>query len=593
MRLYAGVTAGPIVDTVMMSSTPGGMWFSSFLFSSVVGKMCEELHTAGTILTVPPGHDYEEKRENRPGIGQYHDRLYLVTEDSRDDIRQAKEDLAQKIRTAKEQMIAAVADDLGKALGSKDAAAQPGPEEIKAFLRRYFRIHYVVLSADEVEEKGIAKSLADALDALELMDFPATASEEESGENLLLRITSGEENRSNRYISKYPPLVEAAKNAAPFPLAEAQKDGNIRVHDLTYIASHGRVSSEDVELNGEKLKKDERYFAIVQCDGDNMGKLLANYEQKEDSTKEDKLRAEEKHIRRISDFCMTHTAQSAQLVHRYGGVVIYAGGEDLLFLAPLFKKKEKGSPESTASEKNQDDFPVNVWELCAKLDENFRKTISDKGFKQHGNDPLPTLSFGVSVNYIKFPLYEAFSDAYDLMEVKAKGLGKKHNMAVKLHKHSGQTAGFIASLASDAMKEFLANVRSYRDESNEVQTDTDRVVHSVLYHMENFRSLFEEAMKDGDEGMLETLMENAFDNAGQIHSEISDAERSKNVASRYTALARAIARDYREKTKEDDEDTLVLGMSEGGKTPGYPRLHALTSMLRVAKLTVEGGDLGK
>ncbi len=621
MRVYAGVTVGPIVETLMMSSTPGGMWFSSFFFSTVVGTMCEKLEPVGTVLTVPPGHDYETSREERPGIGQYHDRLNLVTE-TEDDETQARKKMAESLENARSEMIQSIAKDLGKALEGGEEASPSRLEEIRAFLESYLQIHYVVLTEAEVEKKGIAQSLADALDALELMCFPMAASAEEAGENLLRLITSGDENRSNRYIAKYPPLVRAAINAAPFPLAEvqggassldatqAEKNAQVRVHDLTYIASHGRASSEEVETGEKTLKKDERYFAIVQCDGDNMGKLLKNYELEPESTAADKRIAEEAHIQRISKLCMQHTAKSVELVHRYGGVVIYAGGEDLLFLAPLFRTPEDTPREGGASEAEDEKVPKNVWALCAKLDENFQQAFTEMGFKQHGNDPLPTLSFGVSVNYIKFPLYEAFSDAYDLMEFKAKALGRKHNMAVKLHKHSGQTAGFIASLSSDTMKAFLENVDSYQGTTEKKQQDTearregeksgqeknagnqedmDRVVHSVLYHMENYRALFEEALSDKNAETLKTLMQNAFDNAGQIVGNKDGADQLVNVAARYTDLAGAIGREY----DENEDDTLVIGMSEGeeNKKPKYPRLHALTSMLRVAKLTVEGGDM--
>ena len=45
-------------------------------------------------------------------------------------------------------------------------------------------------------------------------------------------------------------------------------------------------------------------------------------------------------VEKFSKSCMEYTSNAAGLVKEYGGVTIYAGGDDLLFLAPIVSEKD-------------------------------------------------------------------------------------------------------------------------------------------------------------------------------------------------------------------------------------------------------------
>ena len=140
--------------------------------------------------------------------------------------------------------------------------------------------------------------------------------------------------------------------------------GNIR--SITEIAScTGRVSKE--------LKR-SHYFAVVQADGDNMGKILS------------KLKDDE--VRIFSKACLEYSGEASKLVSRFGGMTIYAGGDDLLFLAPVSNGKGQ-----------------TVFELCQEIAMLFEGKMKDNFV---GFSSCPTVSFGISIQYEKFPLYEAW-----------------------------------------------------------------------------------------------------------------------------------------------------------------------------------------
>ena len=80
---------------------------------------------------------------------------------------------------------------------------------------------------------------------------------------------------------------------------------------------------------------------------------------------------------------------------RFGGMIIYAGGDDLLFLAPVSNGKGQ-----------------TVFELCQEIAMLFEGKMKDNFV---GFSSCPTVSFGISIQYEKFPLYEALNHARNLL----------------------------------------------------------------------------------------------------------------------------------------------------------------------------------
>lgn len=135
------------------------------------------------------------------------------------------------------------------------------------------------------------------------------------------------------------------------------------------------------------------YYCIIHADGDRMGEVIKNRDEIENISKS------------LFAFCIN----SSKLIKEYGGQTIFAGGDDLMFIAPPISK----------------DGEKTVFELCEEIEKKFEI----KG---------ATLSFGVAINYIKFPLYEALQNSRSLLFDDAKD-GKKDNIAFCITKHSGQS----------------------------------------------------------------------------------------------------------------------------------------------------------
>ena len=130
----------------------------------------------------------------------------------------------------------------------------------------------------------------------------------------------------------------------------------------------------------------QRYIAIVKADGDSMGDAFSNVGKSQD----------------LSAALFEFNKAVTKKITEYNGLSVYIGGDDLLFFAPIYT--ESGS----------------IFSLLQELDEAFHDSIKKKcpDLTDH-----PTLSFGVSITYYKYPMFEALSLADKLLE-KAKGHGE-------------------------------------------------------------------------------------------------------------------------------------------------------------------------
>lgn len=522
MSNYIGITIGPIVETMSFTSTPAGLWFSSYFYSTVTRDLCRELQKRSySILTLPEAYKVEEHLSD-DGVGTYHDRIYYIVEDK------IKEEIAKELKTEIiESVVGKKACELAE--GFDGYADQ---NSLQKYLKNILQIHYVIFKETEISDEGIAKTLADALDALEL----SQKVEPELSNSYLRKFVRGNEKGSNSYIKKYRPFIDAVITNR-FSLASDID----KIKDLISIASTGQASNESANAI-RKLAKTERYFAIVQADGDNMGKLLRG-------TGKNKTE-QGKQMQKFSELCMQYTTESSKMIKEYGGVLIYAGGDDLLFLAPV-----RGKNNTT------------IWSLCKQIGLRFQEIFQESGMIT--KETLPSISFGVSVNYYKFPLFEAFQDARMLLFGEAKNFGEKNNIAVKVNKSSGQTAGFVSCLGikeydDKVYDEFLELITEFYD----LDKGTDQLMRSILYTIENQKELFSIAATK--EAMIRNLFDNVFDNPEQSFSE--------EYRSRLSRFMVSVEKAYRKKKIKS------LGPKDDTS------IDTLTSALRIAKFLVEEGD---
>ena len=144
--------------------------------------------------------------------------------------------------------------------------------------------------------------------------------------------------------------------------------------------------------------KPNPYYALLAADGDNMGLAI------------DAQTDPEKH-RELSQVLSGFAAQVKEFVKTSNGVLIYAGGDDVLAYMPLHK----------------------VLDFARQIEEDFKqKTINFKS----KDGVSPTLSVGIAVTHHLEPL----SDALELArkaEKEAKSVPGKNGLAIIVSKRSG------------------------------------------------------------------------------------------------------------------------------------------------------------
>ncbi len=204
-----------------------------------------------------------------------------------------------------------------------------------------------------------------------------------------------------------------------------------------------------------------RYFCVVQADGDSMGKVIANL-------KDEKLQD-------LSKELIQFGKEASNLVEQAGGVPIYAGGDDLLFIAPII---------TAAGE--------TIFDLINSIDECYTN-VQQKASKlqKDGNRVATTMSYGVAMSYHKHPLYEVLATARHLLFDVAKKYDGKNCVTVDLRKHSGSNLQLILS-KFDIKRD--GNASNFIRLCSADQSET--MVSAVAHKLRKFSSLFMSLQND-------------------------------------------------------------------------------------------------
>lgn len=219
-------------------------------------------------------------------------------------------------------------------------------------------------------------------------------------------------------------------------------------------------------IDNLKSLSSHNYFCIVHADGDNMRKAIANKEKIDEVSKN------------LFEYCN----DSHSKIKSFGGQTIFAGGDDLLFFAPVVSQKEHKT----------------IFQLCDEIGENFEKKFNG----------ISTLSFGVSINYVKYPLYEALENSRNLLFDKAKN-DKRNNIAFKVTKHSGQSFETIIHKGDkEVYHRFLELVAMISKSEEDKKDDTQNFLHSLHHKIDTYSETLKLIMKD--KSKIENFFENYF-----------------------------------------------------------------------------------
>ena len=181
----------------------------------------------------------------------------------------------------------------------------------------------------------------------------------------------------------------------------------------------------------------------------------------------------------------------AKSIEEFGGLPIYAGGDDLLFIAPVIGKDG-----------------THIFNLLGSIENNAFKGVKDivnalKLKNEKGSEIEASLSFGVSVSYFKYPLYEALETARNLLFGKAKGIKEKKAVAWSLRKHSGGTFEAAFSLKETKLKTQFENLIS-------ATTDND-TVSAIAHKLRQEEALVNIVLESNNADRLDALFEKVLE----------------------------------------------------------------------------------
>ena len=383
-------------------------------------------------------------------------------------------------------------------------------EATKAIIpdKNYFNLMATHCEADK--ESSAINQLSHQLDVLELFNY---AKEDEAAETIY-KIISKE---GSTLLSK---------------LATGKYLAFKSIEDIAKIGKHG-----------DDKKSHFRYFCVVQADGDNVGKTICNEGLKDGD------------VLNISKALVNFGMAATKSIKEFGGLPIYAGGDDLLFISPVIGKDG-----------------THIFDLLDDLENNAFKGVHDmvKGLNlkdADGKEIEASLSFGVSITYHKYPLYEALESARKLLFVKAKNNKQKKAVAWMLRKHSGGTfEACFSRKDSDLWNEFLSLIIATTDDDTvsaiaQKIRQEEALVNIVLESHDSNRlnALFEKVLeydkeKDGYFNAVKTIMPTVYEVVRKEQKEQKEQKKQEELKKEFTKTLYCLLRTAKFIKGEDVRD---------------------------------------
>ncbi len=421
-----GITIGPIGETLSLAQKPAMLWYASSVFSNLSFILCKNIKNKieKAEILAPFVNDYSSFASD--GIGKYHDRVIFKTENI--------DKLDEVISASKLELSEMISMDINKEIREDD---------IK-FLENYIQIKYCVV--DEASIDGnIILGISESLDALEQMR------------------TFNPDNTNNTF-ARFFGSDKCNSSIAQCKMLDDVENSQLK-KDKTHFRSIEDIcnpSKSPAKENDETQNKPHNYYAVIQADGDKIGAYLSSLKNE--------------NINVFSKQCIDYATSVAETISKYGGMTIYAGGDDLLAIAPVLGKENK-----------------NIFDLCIEIGNCFDEIVKQK-------KDYPTVSIGVAIRYNKFPLYEALASAGEVLFGYAK-TGEKNNTCIDFQKHSGQSVKLL--IPSEKLG-FVSKLMKSGD---------SETVNSIIYILDEFKELID-AGKDSEE-TIKNIFENLYDNASQ------------------------------------------------------------------------------
>ncbi len=503
-KSYAGFTIGPIYDVLSHSRRTRELWFGSYFFSWFMEKMVETLSAVPENEFLVP---YVEMPfdPNRSITGKYHDRFILRSALDRDK-------LFNNLKAASDMTMDNFAGMINELVLSEAAYMQDlDKNNITEILADYIQRNFVVLDAAVVNNANPVRDVSKYLDTMEENRSFATGEVKNTCficktlPSIASAIIYFTENNTDRHKQqnlcplcfikyfcfrskhvkarindadfRYPPvldisagelLTEDVRRAAPV-FKNQEKDYNFKDVESVIRDLYGNEAEE-------KIRPYHKYLAILQADGDNLGRVLSAFGMPD--------RVSHDFSKPLFDFA----GEAGRLISGYAGQPVYIGGDDILAFVPVAFRVDGGDIRT-------------VFDLSVDLAKRYSEIV-DRGSGK------TTLSIGINIAYYKFPLSKALANAREQLFVKAK-TGNKNTLAMMFTKHSGHQVEFSFVFGTNEINLFGRLLK-------EVLAGDVKIPHSLHHNLARFKHLIAHIP---DRERLHAFFENNFNEP--VHSAYS------------------------------------------------------------------------
>lgn len=493
IQSYGGFTIGPIYDVMRHARKTRELWFGSYLFSWYMEKIISELIRADIEFITPYAKNIDavtgRLAPNTSRAGKYHDRFVVRSSLS-------PEILFEQVEAANDKTMSFLVD-LAYAIAAreKNGGRAPDRNRIGEIVSGYFQPRFFAVNSGEIDARRPVDSADRFLDTLEesftftpgksadtchrCKTLPGVASARDIENDEVIRLTLCPfclmKLRANALPAFIPELKSRLgesldeKNRLHYPsIPEISARQIFELPEIQPLKEKAEEISDIFQKVRESLNEDQRkllkayhkYFAVVQADGDNLGKLAGSMSD----------------VTELSERLFTFAESAEKRIEAFGGEPVYLGGDDLLAFMPVHYNGKT------------------VIDFIKAVSDDYSALV-DKG---SGNTAI---SFGCNIAYHKFPLSTARQRAGSLLFEKAKE--EKNSLALCFTRHSGAEIEFTLKINEPEFSLFQDLVDAMLNQSVELPG-------GVHYNLARFKLLL---MAIPEKDRLEAFFQNNFNEA--------------------------------------------------------------------------------
>lgn len=477
MKRYLAYSAGPIFQTISQARSTKALWASSYLFSWITREVMRRLEVwsgaTNNIEFLNVFRNNPDIYKDNLGAGLFPDRFVArINGKAVPDLQEIVQDV---IRVLSVKLSKDLSNPTLRPPHSRKRKSLPveacTEEAVSKWLTQYLRLLALYIELPESETNPV-KTVDEYLNSLELastrvateqIDFPDIIFEDLYYSFLI---------RNGYNAPDFPSTPEIATSAFAASMGEQEYNRFRSILDDIHTPEEERqekfITSLAMAAGGE-FRLCHKYIAIVRADGDNMGYLF--------QSRNDQERTQLANC--LADFSLA----ACRKVRDFGGVAVYAGGDDLLFVAPV------NSLVKTDADYQQE----TIFHLIEQLDKLFvEKVLRASGVTAEEEKHLiaagkkPALSYGISVSHHKYPLRETLETAQENLFVKIKSGDARNSIAWNLTKHSGSGFSSIFNKASPVYTSFHDLLNTHLPGKS-----VDALfLSSVIFRLESLEGLF-------------------------------------------------------------------------------------------------------